>query len=130
LTEEWGDLEIIHVFLERRVLHCRDLRDRRLTYILQLPTESKSDREMYAARILARWALLRERWRNDEDYTDYLPGIFETLADMHAGNLEVFDGSPPFCFLIVVRLWLECRKSSTPCFCAKVKKHETVYVRS
>jgi hypothetical protein len=97
LTEEYGDMGIRSFDLATSIVIAYELKiGSHETKMFQLVPGAKSSRTMYRDRILKRWAVLRERWVNDDDFLDFFPAIFDDLNALSSNSCEIFDGTFSF----------------------------------
>ncbi len=96
LTINYGDMEITSFNVVTRQVTACDLHGIGDTIVFQLPQHATSDYELFGRTILARWEELKSRWKDDEDYTDYLPALYDNLNDLSTGNCRIIKGTLVF----------------------------------
>ena len=92
-TEEFGDLSVTSYNLQENTIEACDLRDSTKIFYFKLPETATSDRDLYTKSIIARWHDVQRRWVDDEDYTDYIPAIYENLQCLSIGKMEIYAGN-------------------------------------
>jgi len=94
LTEDYDVMDIEKVNLKLNLVHACAIDDKKMKITFRLPPGATSDLAFFHSVIVDRWRLeLRDQWKDDEDYTDYLPAYYNTLQDLVDENLIIVHDS-------------------------------------
>lgn len=82
--------------VELRTLQVRNLLDDDGCNTLQLQSDTVSSVTLFEEEIVSKWNRLKHNFIHDENYTDYLPGFYESIESMAQGKLIILkDDDPP-----------------------------------
>lgn len=84
-----GDFDIECYDVNNRLLHVRSVTDREKNHLFYLPRDTKLDRDLLEEGLMAQWSVCQKMWKDDDNYTDYWPAIYDTLEDMKADRLKI-----------------------------------------
>lgn len=88
-TTEYGDMEISSINVDLHLVHAQEIYMPDLKITFQLPPNATSDLTLFQDTIVARWNELKERYKDDDDFSDYLPAYYLSLQDIKDNNLRI-----------------------------------------
>jgi len=88
-TTKYGDMDISSINVDLNLVHAQGIRRPEFKITFQLPPNATSDLTLFQHTIVARWNELKEHYKDDDDYSDYVPAYYLSLQDINDNNLHI-----------------------------------------